>query len=119
MLKNYAQEHHLLVNAKGGYELVPYDMICDGLKKDLPVRAFLIDKDGATWVVYWHVSGVGEFVLPLDVRDVALFDEFAGKPVGVKAVSGGIALPAADRLYLKSSLPREKIKAAFAAAATL
>ena len=65
------------------------------------------------------MSGTGEFVLPLEARDVELFDEFAGKPVGVKAVSGGIALPAADRMYLKSSRPREKIKAAFAAAATL
>ena len=119
LLKNYAQEHHLLVNAKGDYELVPYDMISDGLKKNLPVRAFIFEKDGSTWVVYWHVSGTGEFVLPLEARDVALFDEFAGKPVGVRTVSGGIALPAADRLYLKSSLPREKLKAAFAAAATL
>ena len=119
LLKNYAQEHHLLVNAKGDYELVPYDMISDGLKKDLPVRAFLFEKDGSTWVVYWHVSGKGEFTLPLDARDVALFDEFAGKPVGVRTVPGGIALPAAGRLYLKSSLPREKLKVAFAAAATL
>ena len=119
LLKNYAQEHHLLVNAKGDYELVPYDMICDGLKKDLPVRAFLFEKDGSTWVVYWHVSGKGEFALPLDVREVALFDEFAGKPVEVKAVSGGVVLPAAGRLYLKSSLPRERVKAAFAAATAL
>ena len=47
LLKNYAQEHHLLVNAKGDYELVPYDMISDGLKKNLPVRAFIFEKDGS------------------------------------------------------------------------
>ena len=116
LLKNYAQEHHLLVNAKGDYELVPYDMISDGLKKTMPVRAFVFEKDGSTWVVYWHVSGKGEFTLPLAAGDVALFDEFAGKPIEVKAVSGGIALPAAGRMYLRTSLSREKVKAAFAAA---
>jgi hypothetical protein len=82
----------------------------------MPVRAFVFEKDGSTWVVYWHVSGKGEFTLPLAAGDVALFDEFAGKPIEVKAVSGGIALPAAGRMYLKTSLPREKVKAAFAAA---
>lgn len=116
LLKNYEQEHHLLVNAKGDYELVSYDMISDGIKMTMPIRAFVFEKDGATWVVYWHVSGNGEFTLPLAAGDVALFDEFAGKTIAVKTVSGGIALPAAGRMYLKTSLPREKVKAAFAAA---
>ncbi len=112
-LKNYSQEHHLLINAKGEYELVPYWMVSDGLKKEMPIRAFAFEKDGATWVVYWHVSGSGEFTLPLKANDVALYDEFAGKPVEFKSTSAGVVLPAGNRLYLRTSATRAEVKKAF------
>ena len=117
-LKNYDQEHHLLINAKGDYELVPYFMISDGQKKDMPVRAFAFEKDGATWVVYWHMSDKCEFTLPVKAGDIALYDEFAGKPVEIKSAADGVILPAANRMYIRSKLSRAQMKAAFEAAVT-
>ena len=113
-LKDVSKEHHLLVNAKGEYELVRYDQILAG-DDTRPVRAFLFEKDGANWVLYWHCTGEGRLWLPVVPGKVQVFDEFAGKPVAVEASNGGTIVPVGSRLYLKTSLPRGEIEAAFRA----
>ena len=115
-LKNVSQEHHLLVNAKGEYELVRYDQILAG-DDARPVRAFIFEKDGANWVLYWHCTGNGRLWLQAAPGKVEVFDGFAGKPVAVEASNGGVIVPVGARLYLKTSLPRGEIEAAFKASA--
>ena len=119
MLKNHSQEHHLLLRADGGYELVPYRMVSDGCGKGGPVRAFVFEKDGATWVVYWHMSGSGSFLLPLKGADIALYDEFAGRAAEFRSVPEGVVLPAGNRMYLKTSAPPQRVEEAFRAFKTM
>ena len=114
-LKDHSREHHLLVDAKGEYDLVRYDQIHAGDSK-CPVRAFHFLKDGASWVVFWHCTGEGRLWLPLAPGKVALYDEFAGKPVDVAEADGGCVVPAGSRLYMKSQLTRAELEAAFAEA---
>ena len=111
-LKNVAQEHHLLVNGKGEYELVRYSEMMHG-DDSRPVRAFLFEKDGANWVLYWHCTGEGRLWLPVAPDKVALFDDFAGRSVSVSAADGGCAIPAGRRLYLKTKLSRAEVESAF------
>ena len=111
-LKDVSQEHHLLVNAAGDYELVRYFPVVNG-DDARPVRAFIFEKDGANWIVYWHCTGEGRLLLPVAQGELALFDEFAGKPVATEAADGGTVLPAGRRLYLKTSLSRAAAEAAF------
>ena len=111
-LKNVAQEHHLLVNGKGEYELVRYSEMMHG-DDARPVRAFLFEKDGANWVLYWHCTGEGRLWLPVAPDKVALFDDFAGRSVAVAAADGGCAIPAGRRLYLKTALSRAEVESAF------
>ena len=113
--RDYMQEHHLVKLANGGYDLVRYDMVTEGWDAEsvVPVRAFVFEKDGATWVVYWHVSGEGKFFVGLPAASLALFDEFAGRPVAFAAEATGTVLPAGNRLYLKTSLPRAEVVKAF------
>ena len=114
-LKDHSREHHLLIDAKGEYDLVRYEQIRAG-DSAYPVRAFFFEKDGASWVVFWNCTGNGKMWLPLAPEKVALFDEFAGKPVAVGAAEGGCVVPAGARLYMKSQLSRAELEAAFAAA---
>ena len=102
LLKNHSQEHHLLELPEGGCDLVPYRMASDGLRPDFPVRAFVFERDGAAWAVYWHVFGEDRLVLPLEAGNVKLFDAFAVRPAAVEAVDGGVALPAGNRRYIRA-----------------
>ena len=113
-LKDVSREHHLLVNAKGEYELVRYEQILAG-DDARPVRAFFFGKDGANWVLYWHCTGEGRLWLPVAPGKIEVFDEFAGRPVAVEAAAAGAVVPAGARLYLKTSLPRGEVEAAFKA----
>ena len=111
-LKDHSHEHHLLVDARGEYDLVRYEQIVAG-DRERPVRAFAFEKDGANWVVYWHCTGEGRLWLPLAPETISLLDEFAGRPVAISAAEGGCVIPAAARLYLKSTLPPATLVDAF------
>ena len=111
-LKDVSREHHLLVNARGEYELVSYDQILGG-DDARPVRAFSFEKGGANWVLYWHCTGEGRLWLPVGPGKVEVFDEFAGNPVVIEAAEGGVIIPVGSRRYLKTALPRDEIEAAF------
>ena len=111
-LKDVSKEHHLLVNAKGEYELVRYEQILAG-DDTRPVRAFFFEKDGTNWVLYWHCTGNGRLWLPVAPDRIEVFDEFAGKPVAEDPADGGVVVPAGSRRYLKTSLSRGEIEAAF------
>ena len=113
-IKNHPREHHLLVDAEGNFDLVRYEEILAG-DSGRPIRAFYFEKDGASWVVYWHCVGEGRLWLPIVASEIALYDEFAGKPVKVEALNGGVVIPAGKRLYLKSALGRSALVAAFSA----
>ena len=80
------------------------------------MRAFDFTKDGTTWVVFWHAVGAATLNLPLSADDVALYDEFAGKPVAVAKTAEGVSGPVGKRLYMRLSCSREKARKAFASA---
>ncbi len=118
-LKDVSREHHLLVNARGEYELVEYRQILAG-DMDRPVRAFHFDKDGAGWVLYWHCTGNGRLWLPIPPGRLDLFDEFAGRPVAVAEADGGCVVPAGPMRYMRTTgLSRAELEAAFAASRLL
>ena len=77
-LKNTQQEHHLLLNEQNQYELVPYEQIADIAGGSKEIRAFLFQRKGDYYVVYWHISGEKKLKLPFDGKSVRLY-EFLGK----------------------------------------
>lgn len=111
-LKNLDQEHILLVNEKKAYELVPYSEIPNVAGGT--VRAFLFDRNGSRYVVYWHVSGSGQLALPLASGDFELVNELGGEKTAVACEGGESLLPADSRRYLKTSLSRDAVRKAFA-----
>ncbi len=113
-LKNLDQEHILLVNEKNEYELVPYNEIPNVAGGN--VRAFMFDRNGSRYVVYWHASGHAEIELPLKAADIDLRSEINGGKVPFNAGEGSVVIPADGRRYLKTGLSREAIIRAFTAA---
>ncbi len=112
-LRNLKQEHTLLVNEHGKFELVPCEQIERVAGAKQPGRAFLFSRNGNVWVAYWHTSGSGVLEIPLEAKRVRLMREL-GKPLAVKG-SGKVArLPLGERRYLEcEGLARQEVIAAF------
>jgi hypothetical protein len=98
-LRNLTQEHILLINEKGDFELVPYAQVENAAGADRPVRAFILQRAGNVCVIYWHTSGQASLEVPLPPRQIRLMKEL-GKPIPFKSTSTGAILPLAGRIYV-------------------
>ncbi|MFA7065912.1 MAG: hypothetical protein WC199_03930 [Dysgonamonadaceae bacterium] len=107
-LQNSAQEHILLINEIGDFELLPYHQITNVANGSLEVRTFIFERDNKTWVVYWHTSGEMDMKLPVDSKNLILFEEL-GKEIPIQENSNGVNLPVGNRRYVQFDLPREEV----------
>ena len=114
-LKNLDQEHTLLIDERGGYELFP----CDPIEAPENVSAFAFERAGERYVVYWHQTGAAQLYLPLDPASFTLSDRIGGEAIETPAQNGGALLPADNKRYLRTALSRAAVEKAFAAAALL
>ena len=99
-LRNVEQEHTLLVDENGRFVLVPYDQIEEVAGSNAPGRAFLFERNGNVWAVYWHTSGEGFLELPLGAKQMTLMRD-PGKPLAVKGNGKQTKLPLGERRYLR------------------
>jgi hypothetical protein len=111
-LRRLNQEHILLVNEVGSFELYPYKQIQVTKENTNDIRAFIFRRSGKTYVVYWHTSGYGRIELNIDWRKANLFKEL-GKEIKIHKAGRKIIIPADNRRYLEVDLPMEKIIEAF------
>jgi len=94
------QEHHLLVNEKGDYELVPIQEVpnlCGGR-----IRAYTFPRasqPGATYVLIWAVKGEAKLALPVPPERLAVFKPF-GKRLEIPAKDAQAIVPVGSRRYL-------------------
>ncbi len=107
-LRNLDQEHVLLINEAGNFELVPYEQIKEVAGGNNVVRAFIFERQGEMYVVYWHISGKGTIKLFLDPDKVQLFEKL-GQKIPIHSTRNSVTLPAGKRRYLKFELPREEV----------
>ncbi|MDD4009394.1 MAG: hypothetical protein PHQ67_06225 [Fermentimonas sp.] len=101
-LQNSDQEHHLLINEVGGFELVPYYQIINaaGLNNK-EIRAFIFERKGDYYVTYWHISGDKQLVLPVSKTDANLFRDLLHEEMFKFYDETSIIIPANDRRYIK------------------
>jgi hypothetical protein len=113
-LKNLDQEHILLVNQSGGFELVPYCQIARAGNGDPRLRAFLFEYQRQCWVVYWRTAGSGRANLELPGRSVRLWEDPGRQPVRFQSNGGRVILPVGGRRYVECrGLSQEQVKRAF------
>ena len=99
-LRNLEQEHLLVVNESGRFELLPCSQIDQVAGSDRPARAFVFQRGGKVWVVYWHTCGSAALHLDISPRRVRLM-KMLGQEVPVKQNEAGIRLPLDGRQYLE------------------
>ena len=109
-LKSATQEHHLLVNGKGEYELVEVEELPN--VADGQVKAFLFERGGKRHVTLWHVSGEGRLSLPADFSFTL---HAAPDSEAIPVRDGGFAL--SSRVYLSTAASAAEVRAAFSKAA--
>jgi hypothetical protein len=116
MLKNLHQEHILIINETGNFELIPYNQITVVAGGSRDVRAFVFNRNKELCVVYWHISGDKQLELSLKSNDFKLFREF-GKEIPVQGNGSKTVIPAGERRYIVTDkLNREALLKAFAEA---
>ena len=112
-LKDPNQEHILLVNEKGEYELVPYFRIKAAAKGNKLLSAFYFERLGKTYVVCWHTEGSGKLLLPFDSADFSYEEQLGGDQVKVEKTDEGTIIPVSGRKYFSAAVPKEKLIKAF------
>lgn len=94
------QEHHLFINERGEYELVPIQEVHDVAGGR--VRAYLFRRVASPDDIYalvWAVKGEGTLRLEVSPERLTLMRPF-GKKLAVTAVGGRSAVPAGSRRYV-------------------
>ncbi|HEU4609428.1 MAG TPA: hypothetical protein VFS31_15030 [Chitinophagaceae bacterium] len=112
MMRQPGSEVTLLRNHNKGFLLCPVMPLRLGDPK-LPLKAYLFDLHGKTAVLFWHLTGSADFVLPLPVGKLQLYQESSQESIPVRTCPGGVLLPAAGRRILVTALAREEVIRAF------
>lgn len=112
-LRNTAQEHILLINEEGEYELCPYDCIKGAGGENAPMSAYIFTRRNKNYVVLWHTKGEGKLSLPLPTSALCYEDELGGEKLPLTEADGNTVLTVNDRHYLSTTLDRETIMEAF------
>lgn len=102
------QEHILLVDEKGGFELQPCEQLEGAAGGSRDMRAFVFGRSGKTYVVFWHPSGKANLEIDFDPGRVHLFREL-GRELPIPKTAGGVMIPYGDRQYLLVDLSKQEV----------
>lgn len=109
-LQDHGQEHTLLVNEAGKFELIPYEPVANIANHAADIRAFMFVRKGKTWVVYWHVRGEGLLRLPINAGKLHLLEK-PGKEISVAQKSDNYSVvPVDNRRYMVFDVPQKQVK---------
>jgi hypothetical protein len=78
-LKEGSREYHLLINEQGEYELVEYEHIPTAAAGSRELRAFLFNREGEWYLLYWHIAGDKKLQLPIAPSHATLYKQL-GQP---------------------------------------
>ncbi len=112
-LRNLDQEHILLINEQGDFELAPYARTRGAGGGDRRLRAFVFERKGRTCAVYWNTSGNASLDLPLPANSMKLMEKL-GQPMAVQSQGTGVRLPLANRRFVEfTGLSQGQVTRAF------
>ncbi len=101
------------MNEPGEYELLPYEQIPRVGGGNPSVQAFVFEREGKHYVVYWHVSGEANVEVSLAPDKVRLLEEL-GKEMPLQPHAGKVRLPAGKCRYLElNGMTRQEVITAF------
>lgn len=101
MLRHPTNEHHLLIDERGDYELIPVTRQRGCACGDERLRVFTFERSGHAWVVFWHANGAGYADVPLEA-DTWLYEGDLGTCVPASRAGGTIRVPVDRMRYLEA-----------------
>ena len=106
IMRNTSDEHTLIINEKGEYEVVPYEEI-----KGTPdgVRAFVFERLGARYVSIWHKNAECEITLPVAKDRISYFTDFGKEEIETAGNEKSVTFAVNSRKYIKTSLTKDEI----------
>ncbi len=107
-LKDLDQEHILLIDEKGDFELVPYEQITNIASGNEDIRAFIFERNNKSWVVYWHCRAEGELVLSISAEKMQLFEKL-GEEMPVDENQDGSIVALGNRRYIAFDLSSDVV----------
>ncbi len=114
MLRNFDQEHILLINEQQEFELLPYKRIRNVANGSRKIRAFIFLRNGDLYAVYWHISRNKKIKLPISPQNITLL-EGMGKEISIPDgdKEAYVTLPAGRRRFIKTSETKRELITAF------
>ena len=109
-LQNTEQEHIMLINEKGDYELCEYEQIP---LRTQDVSAFYFERGSESYVVTWCNTGSGEITVPWGYAAPAYTEELGGREVEYTMEDGKLSLPVIGRRYIKAPISKEEMTGSF------
>lgn len=104
-LRNPDQEHIMLIDEEGHFELVPYDRIEHAAGGSNRITAYSFTRKDKSYIVLWHTEGEGTLSLPLPAEHIAYAEEISGEKIKIPSEGASVSLPIAGRRYISSHLP--------------
>ena len=109
ILRNADEEHTLLINGEGEYELVKYWQVtvADG---NSGVRAFVFERNGFAYAVIWDDRGEASLELPMEIASYSR--EVDTLPIEYSAEKGKTVLSVSSKGYVKTSATLSELTSA-------
>lgn len=115
-LRYLDQEHILLIDEHGDYELAPYREIPNVAGGAKSARAFTFERQNKRYAAFWRTSGSAALEVNLPRRNLRLMAQM-GKEILIAGASERIRLPLARRLFLEcKDVSQDQLIAVFQAA---
>jgi hypothetical protein len=108
-LRNTDQEHILLINEEGEYELAEYNRVEGAANGNEDITAYTLTRKGKSYAVIWHTKGQGELTLPLDSDTLTYEAELGGEKLPLIKDGNSTKLSVSDRAYLSTNAGVEEL----------
>ena len=108
-LKDASQEHIMLIDEEGKYELAAYDRIEGTAGGSDKVTAYVFTRKSKHYVVCWHNEGEGYLTLPVSADQITYEEEIGGAKAECLDLGNTVKLAIAGRRYISTDLDRETI----------
>ena len=99
ILRKADEEHTLLINAEGEYELVPYEQVTVG-GGNTGVRAFVFTRGGFSYAVIWDDKGDSTLEIPTEIQSYTR--EVDTVDIAFTVRDGKSVLPVSSKGYIKT-----------------
>ncbi len=117
MIRVTGQEHTLLINEEGEYELTPYRELVGVGGEGSDISVFTLERKGKSYAVIWHRTGAAKLSVPIGN---AVYERDLGKEkLDIKKGSGNITIDVSDAAYLSTDLSENELREALLKAKTL